>query len=171
MSHLSTSHVPHIYESRLAYMMSHVPHIYESCPSYLRVMSHKSMSHVPHIYESRLTYIMSPVPHIYESYPSYLRVMYHMSMSHSLAYILSHVPHICESCSTYLRAMQCPCVVPIECEKSGPTYLWVTIHTSMSPATYIRRAMATRFIREVRSHISMSHVTHIYESCHIQSCT
>ena len=138
-------------------------HIDESCHTYWWVMSHIWRSHVIHKKESCRTYegVMSHiwrshVTHMNESCHTYEWVMSHIWMS--------HVTHMNESCYTYEWVM---------------SHLWVHLanavesrcNTLQHPATLCNTQ--TRGISCVcdmtlcdTSHIRMSHVTYINESCH-----
>jgi len=174
--------------------MSRVTHINESCPTYEWVLSHIWMSHVMHTSKSCHTHGMSHVTHINgschthddwahirdhgertatymkESCRTYEWDMSHVWMGHvtrmneSVTHMKTYslwtatlTTHSNDACHMCLRVMSHICTHIHEGSRKKVSNMWL-IH------------MCDSFIcvthAWVMSHIGMSHVTHVNESCH-----
>ena len=160
MSHSGWQDIQGIY--RLA--MSHLTHINESSHTYEWVMSH---------------IWVSPVTHMNESCHTYEWIMSHAGWQvaqgiHRLA--MSHVTHMNESCH------MCEWVMPhirmshvTHMNESCTTYEWVLSRAGWQQTQEIQRqdsviqcplTLSEKRSEWVMSHIWMSHVTSVSESCH-----
>ena len=142
------SHVAHMNEScRMS--MSHVAHMNESCLACSHVPTSRLMSHTICMSHVTCQWAMS---HIWMSQVSHAVTSWHLGSCHineSCHILMSHVTYqwamsqINESCHTY------------ECVTCTPHTVWVCDVTSTIHVTN----------QWIMSHIWMSHVTHMNESC------
>jgi len=152
ISHIWMSHVTHMNESCHAYewvmsriWMSHVTHMNESCHTYEWVMSHMWIRHVTQMCESEHT-----IAHVGPRMSEW--VMSQIWICPSQIW-MSHVTHMNECWHTY------ECVMS-HMNASRHTYEWVMSHVTKSHVN------ASCCYEGCASHIRMSHVTSMNESCH-----